>query len=36
VDNYPPDKIEVIAPFHVKKTLDLKDGDQLTLEFIEE
>ena len=36
VDNYPPDKIEVIAPFHVKKTLDLKDGDQLTLEFIGE
>ncbi len=36
VDNYPPDKLEVIAPFHVKDTLEIKDGDQLTLEFIGE
>ena len=36
VDNYPPDKLEVIAPFHVKDTLDIKDGDRLTLEFIGE
>jgi len=33
VDNYPPDKLEVIAPFHVKETLHVKDGDRLTLEF---
>ena len=36
VDNYPPDKLEVIAPFHVKETLNIKDGDQLTLEFVGE
>ncbi len=35
VDNYPPDKLEVIAPFHVKDTLNVKDGDRLILEFIE-
>ena len=36
VDNYPPDKLEVIAPFHVKDALDIKDGDRLTLEFFGE
>lgn len=34
VENYPADKLEVIAPFHVKKSLCVKDGDPLTLEFI--
>ena len=35
VDSYPPDKLEVIAPFHVKDTLNVKDGDQMTLVFVE-
>jgi len=34
VDDYPADKVEVIAPFHVKKSLQVDDGDPLTLEFI--
>lgn len=36
VDNYPADKVEVIAPFHVKGSLHVRDGDRLTLEFIGE
>jgi riboflavin kinase len=32
--NYPPDKIEIVAPVRLKDTFGLKDGDQLTLEFI--
>ncbi len=36
VDNYPPDKLEVIASFHIKETLDIKDGDRLTIEFMGE
>ncbi|NIO07314.1 MAG: DUF120 domain-containing protein [Deltaproteobacteria bacterium] len=34
VDSYPEDKLEVIAPYHVKDTLKVKDGDHLTLEFV--
>jgi riboflavin kinase len=29
--NYPPDLIEVIAPVHLRKALNLKDGDELKL-----
>lgn len=29
--NYPPDLIEVIAPVHLRKALNLKDGDELEL-----
>lgn len=34
VKDYPADKLEIIAPFHVKKSLGIKDGDPLTLELI--
>lgn len=33
VEDYPADKLEVIAPFHVKTSLRVEDGDSLTLEF---
>ncbi len=33
VKDYPPDKVEVIAPFHVKESMKLRDGDRLTLVF---
>ncbi len=33
VEGYPADKIEFVAAVHVKKTLDLHDGDPLTLAF---
>lgn len=29
--NYPPDLIEVIAPVHLRKALNLKDGDELEI-----
>ncbi len=34
VDSYPADKVEVIAPFPIKESLHLQDGDRLTLQFI--
>ena len=34
VEDYPVDKLEVIAPFHIKKSFRVEDGDSLTLEFI--
>ena len=34
VSDYPLDKIEVIAPVHLKETLDVHDGEQLTLVFL--
>jgi riboflavin kinase, archaea type len=34
VADYPKDKIEIIAPVQLKSALGLKDGDQLTLEFL--
>ncbi len=34
VGGYPPDKIEVVAPARIKEALRVRDGDQLTLEFI--
>jgi CTP-dependent riboflavin kinase len=34
VTNYPKDKIEVVAPVRLKDRLGVRDGDQLTLEFI--
>ncbi len=34
VKGYPEDKLEVIAPFHVKQSLQVDDGDPLTLEII--
>jgi riboflavin kinase, archaea type len=34
VKGYPSDKIEIVAPMRLKDCLDLKDGDPLTLEFL--
>ncbi|MEE8074063.1 MAG: DUF120 domain-containing protein [Candidatus Binatia bacterium] len=34
VDSYPANKVEVIAPFPIKESLHLQDGDRLTLQFI--
>ncbi|HEX9880559.1 MAG TPA: DUF120 domain-containing protein [Candidatus Binatia bacterium] len=34
VKDYPEDMLEIIAPFHVKKSLGIDDGNQLTLELI--
>jgi CTP-dependent riboflavin kinase len=34
VANYPKDKIEVVAPMRLKDQFGVRDGDQLTLEFV--
>jgi riboflavin kinase, archaea type len=34
VAGYPGDKIEVIAPVRLKEALGVRDGDQVTLEFV--
>jgi CTP-dependent riboflavin kinase len=34
VAGYPKDKIEIVAPVRLKSALGVKDGDQLTLEFV--
>ncbi len=34
VDNYPNDKIEIVAPLRLKEHLGVSDGDQLTWEFL--
>ena len=34
VKDYPPDKIEIVAPVRLKDRLSVKDGDQLTVEFL--
>lgn len=34
VADYPKDKIEIVAAVQLKCALGLKDGDQLTLEFV--
>jgi len=34
VSGYPKDKIEIVAPVRLKSALAVKDGDQLTLEFV--
>jgi CTP-dependent riboflavin kinase len=34
VDNYPKDKIEIVAPLRLKEHLGVSDGDQLTWEFL--
>ena len=34
VTDYPKDKIEIVAATRLKDELDLRDGDQLTLEFV--
>ena len=34
VTGYPKDKIEIVAPVRLKSVLGVKDGDQLTLEFV--
>ena len=34
VENYPKDKIEIVAPLRLKEHLGVDDGDQLTLEFL--
>ena len=32
-NDYPKDKIEIVAPVRLKEALGVEDGDQLTLEF---
>lgn len=34
VENYPADKVEIIAPVNLKEALDVSDGERLTLEFL--
>jgi CTP-dependent riboflavin kinase len=34
VKDYPPDKIEIVAPVRVKDAFGVTDGDRLTLEFL--
>jgi CTP-dependent riboflavin kinase len=34
IADYPKDKIEIVAPVQLKSALGLKDGDKLTLEFV--
>ena len=34
VKDYPEDKIEIVAPMRLKDAFGVKDGDQLTLEFL--
>jgi len=34
VENYPDDKIEIVAPLRLKEHLGVGDGDQLTWEFL--
>jgi CTP-dependent riboflavin kinase len=34
VDNYPQDKIEIVAPVRLKDHFRVHDGDQLTVEFL--
>ncbi|MCZ6625551.1 MAG: CTP-dependent riboflavin kinase [Deltaproteobacteria bacterium] len=35
VEGYPADKIEVIAPVRLKDELHVRDGDRITLEFVD-
>lgn len=35
VSGYPKDKIEIVAPVRLKEVLGVKDGDSLTLEFVQ-
>ena len=34
VKDYPKDKIEIVAPMRLKDHLGVRDGDALTLEFL--
>jgi riboflavin kinase, archaea type len=34
IDNYPSDKLEIVAPMRLKDELRVRDGDELTLEFL--
>jgi CTP-dependent riboflavin kinase len=34
VKDYPRNKIEIVAPMHLKQALGVKDGDLLKLEFV--
>ena len=34
IENYPSDKLEIVAPMHLKDELRVRDGDELTLEFL--
>lgn len=34
VNDYPPDKIEIVAPVRLKDHFSVHDGDQLTVEFL--
>lgn len=33
IEGYPPDKIEIVAPVHVKGSIGVRDGDQLVVKF---
>lgn len=35
VDGYPADKIEVVAPVRLKDEFGVRDGDRLSLEFVD-
>lgn len=35
VKDYPPDKIEIVAPVRLKEHFGVSDGDPLTLEFLQ-
>ena len=35
VAGYPPDKVEVIAPVRLKDELGVKDGERVTIEFVD-
>jgi riboflavin kinase len=35
VEGYPDEKLEILAPVHVKQALQVKDGDVLTIEVFE-
>jgi riboflavin kinase len=35
VKGYPSDKLEVIAPFRLKQHMGIRDGDRITLEFLD-
>ena len=34
IEDYPSDKLEIVAPMHLKDELRVRDGDELTLEFL--
>jgi CTP-dependent riboflavin kinase len=35
IEGYPSNKVEVIAPFRLKDSFGIEDGDRMTLEFLD-